>query len=170
MSYSTLRTNHYFTTKYRSASLTPNSTNYAVISGSSITNGFPYDSTGNNNGIPWTDGGNYLTIPVKGLYYVSVGFNINNNDNNDGNDTIFVGFVVSNSADNTHTSYTQSANPEYFQSGYKANTYVGLFLELNVDDRIRGSVTDSTTTINYTTTDSGRASNYMSVALIVPFT
>jgi hypothetical protein len=169
MSYLTLRTNHYFTNVCRSASLTP-STNYAVISGSSITNGFPYDSSGNNNGIPWTAGGNYLTIPVKGLYCVSVGFNINNNDSNSGDDTIFVGFVVSNSADNTHTSYTQGANPEYFQSGYKSSTHVGLFLELNAGDRIRGSVTDSGTLLNYMTTDSGRASNYMSVALIVPFT
>lgn len=173
MSYQSLKANNYYITMYRGASFNTGGSNYAVISGSTITNGFPYDLSMNNNML-FNFTGNFISIPVRGLYLISCGLNSTNNDTNAGDDTIAVGFTISNSADTSHTYYHQSTNPEYHASGFKLCNCIVQMMELQVGDRIRGSVSGSGTSINFTGTGTtaivnGRGCNYLSVALIAPF-
>lgn len=172
MSYQSLKASNYYLTMYKGANFSTSS-NYASISGSTITSGFPYDFSMNNN-MSFDFTGRYISIPVRGLYIVSCGFNSTNNDGNAGDDTIAVGFTISNSADTSHAYYHQNANPEYHADAFKISNSIVQILELQAGDRIRGSVIGCATTIYYSGTgsahiDNGRACNYISVALIAPF-
>lgn len=169
MSYRSLRTNHYWYHISRSAALTNDSINYATINGTAITAGFPYDWEHSSNGITWNSTKNGMIVPVAGLYMINVGFNIFNNNNTSGDDTINVGFTVSNAADDSHSYFTQPYNPEYFASGFKSSVHAGICRELSAGQIIRGCVFASETTITYATTDNGRVCNYLSIALISRF-
>jgi hypothetical protein len=173
MSYLSLKANNYYITIHRGANFN-SSTNYAVITGATITNGFPYDTSVNSSNMTYSSIDRFIPITVRGLYIVSCGFNIANNDNTNGDDTIAVGFTISNSADSIHTYYHQSSNAEYHADGFKVSNSIVQIIELQVGDKIRGTVTGCATTINFIGTASAhivdsRACNYISVALIAPF-
>lgn len=182
MSYQSLKANNYYLTVYKSGGTF--SSNYGTISGGTTTNGVnsggtiaagvPYENTiSPNSNLTFDSTGKYISIPVRGLYYVGCCYNLTNNDSSTSNNLIYIGFTVSNSAESTHTGYTLTANPEAYSYTLKNCWNNSQILELQAGDRVRGTISDVSTTMSFSVSSSngsdGRGSTYLSVALIAPF-
>ena len=186
MSYQSLKANNYYLTVCASGNIDiGSSSNTAVItggtwsngvnSGGSITSGFRYNKAVIPSSNLSLDASNTILIPVRGLYCVSCSWNMTNDDSPTSNNPIFVGFTISNGngAGSTHTPYLQVANPESYSSELKGCWSITQMLELQQNDRIRGTINGVGTNLVVIglpqTNRDGRGSSFISVALIAPF-
>ncbi len=135
-----------------------NSYGNGIVSNQVISLGFPFDSFIGN--MDWDLSNNYVTIPVKGLYLVSYGYNLRNNDSGTSNALIYVGITYATSS--TSKTYRQIISAEESGSGLRYQISGTFFIFCEENSSIRGYIFRDTAQ----TLIAGQGATYLSVNLI----
>ena len=164
MSYETKQTIHPFIHVYRNAAFV-DAENYG---GSSSAEGFPYDTIDNSGGnLSYNFASDSISINAKGLYLISYSYNVRNNNDNTGGDTIDFGVSINTPPSTSLVKYYSEVDPEGYSSALRYVVSNSIFVSCNVGDVIKGYVGGSGTSHEYVT--SNRGSTSLSIGLIAPY-
>jgi len=122
--------------------------------------GVPFDNSALGGDMIWDASNNCLNIPVKGLYLVSYGYNLRNNNNDTSNSLINVGITYATSS--TYDYYSQIISAEESGSGLRYQISGTFFIFCEENSTIRGYISRST----IQTLVTGMGGTYLSVNLI----
>ena len=165
MSYETKQTIHPFIHVYRDAPLTDNASNYREAYDE---DGFPYDIVDNSGGgLSYNFASDSISINAKGLYLISYSYNVRNNDNNTGGDTIEFGVSINTPPSTSLVKYYSEVDTEGYSAALRYVISNSIFVSCNAGDMIKGYVNGSSTSHDFVT--SNRGSTSLSIGLIAPY-